>query len=212
MRSRASWRHCSPEARAGRAPPSTSRCSTRSASGWRPPPTTPNTAHHASIAPYGPFDTGSGGPVYFAIQNAREWARFCADVLQQPGLAADPRFNSNARRVEHRDALHAAIAAVFRSLSRSEILDRLEAAQVASARMNSVAEFVAHPQLTARDRWRNVDSPAGPVAALIPPIDIAGVTPVMGSIPALGEHTAAILGELGYGPDTIDTWRREGAI
>jgi itaconate CoA-transferase len=168
--------------------------------------------HHASIAPYGPFDTGSGGPVYFAIQNAREWARFCADVLQQPGLAADPRFNSNARRVEHRDALHAAIAAVFRSLSRSEILDRLEAAQVASARMNSVAEFVAHPQLTARDRWRNVDSPAGPVAALIPPIDIAGVTPVMGSIPALGEHTAAILGELGYGPDTIDTWRREGAI
>jgi len=168
--------------------------------------------HHASIAPYGPFETGSGGPVYFAIQNAREWIRFCTDVLRLPGLAADARFASNARRVEHREALHTAIASVFTTLSRSEILERLEAAQIASARMNSVAEFVAHPQNSARDRWRQVDSPAGPLGALVPPFDIEGVEPVMGAIPALGQHTTAILGELGFSPDTIDAWRREGAI
>jgi crotonobetainyl-CoA:carnitine CoA-transferase CaiB-like acyl-CoA transferase len=132
--------------------------------------------------------------------------------LRLPALSADPRFDSNARRVEHREALHAAIAAVFTTLSRSEILGRLEAAQIASARMNSVAEFVAHPQHSARDRWREVDSPAGPLRALVPPLEIAGVSPVMGAIPALGQHTAAILGELGFGPETIDAWRREGAI
>jgi crotonobetainyl-CoA:carnitine CoA-transferase CaiB-like acyl-CoA transferase len=133
-------------------------------------------------------------------------------VLRLPGLAADARFASNARRVEHREALHTAIASVFTTLSRSEILERLEAAQIASARMNSVAEFVAHPQNSTRDRWRQVDSPAGPLGALVPPFDIEGVEPVMGAIPALGQHTTAILGELGFSPDTIDAWRREGAI
>lgn len=168
--------------------------------------------HHASIAPYGPFETGAGGPVYFAIQNGREWARFCSDVLRRPELADDPRFGSNALRVQHREALHGAIAAVFRALPRTEVLTRLEAAQIASARMNSVAEFVAHPQLSARDRWRQIDSPAGPLRALRPPLDIEGVDPIMGPVPALGQHTTAILEELGFDADRIGAWRMEGTI
>jgi len=167
--------------------------------------------HHASIAPYGPFDTATG-PVMIAIQNAREWERFCSDVIRQPALAADPRFQTNSARVDHREALHAVIAGVFAALTRDDVLSRLDVAQIASARMNSVAEFVAHPQLSSRRRWRDVPSPAGPIRALRPPVDIDGVEPAMGAIPALGAHTAAILSELGFVNEQIRTWRAEGAI
>ncbi len=169
-------------------------------------------ANHASIAPYGPFAACDGREVYLGIQNAREWTRFCADVLQRPELAADDRFSTNALRVRHREALHDAIGAVFRTLTAGQILARLEAAQIASARMNTVAEFLAHPQLTERDAWRQIDSPAGPLRATLPPARLSGVEPVMGPVPALGEHDEAILQELGFDRGTIARWKQEGVI
>ncbi|HWF83519.1 MAG TPA: CaiB/BaiF CoA-transferase family protein, partial [Vicinamibacterales bacterium] len=169
-------------------------------------------ANHASIAPYGPFAASDGREVYLGIQNPREWSRFCTDVLQRPELADDERFGTNALRVRHRPALHEAIDAVFRALTADQILERLEAAQIASARMNTVAEFLAHPQLTGRDAWRQIDSPAGPLRATIPPARISGVEPVMGPVPALGEHREAILTELGFTRDTIARWQKEGVV
>jgi crotonobetainyl-CoA:carnitine CoA-transferase CaiB-like acyl-CoA transferase len=168
-------------------------------------------AHHASIAPYGPYETGEG-PVYLAIQNAREWRRFCADVLRRPELETDARFRTNADRVRNRPALDAAIGAVLTQLAAAEVLGRLEAAGIASARVGSIAEFVDHPQLRARDRWREIGSPAGPLRALLPPIDISGVEPVMGAVPSLGEHTEAILSELGFTDDAVAAWRKEGTV
>jgi itaconate CoA-transferase len=169
-------------------------------------------ANHASIAPYGPFRDREGREIYLGIQNAREWTRFCADVLGRPALADDGRFRTNALRVEHRAALHAAIDDVFRELTAGEIVDRLEAARIANARMNSVAEFLEHPQLAESGGWREIESPAGPLRALVPPVRIDGVEPVMGPVPALGEHGEAILGEIGFDPGTIARWRQEGVI
>jgi itaconate CoA-transferase len=167
-------------------------------------------ANHAWIAPYGPFASGDGRDVYLGIQNSREWQRFCADVLRRPELTDDERFSTNALRVQHRDALHAAIDAVFRRLDAAEILRRLEAAHIANARMNSIEEFLEHPQIVERDGWREIASSAGPLRALIPPARIDGVEPVMGPVPALGEHRQAILDELGYDAATIARWQTEG--
>src|SRR6266542_3481693 len=146
-------------------------------------------AHHASIAPYGPFAAGDGGRISLGIQNAREWSRFCTDVLERPQLEDDDRFRTNSLRVTNRAALHDAIDAVFSARSTAEIIGRLERARIAYARMNSVAEFLSHPQLTDRNRWRDIDSPAGPLRALLPPVQMTGVEPCMGDIPALGQHT-----------------------
>jgi itaconate CoA-transferase len=150
--------------------------------------------------------------VYIAIQNEREWQRFCADVLQRPELAEDPRFVSNAQRVSNRAALHAEIEAIFSRSPAVVIIERLEHAQIANAKMNAMVEFVNHPQLAARDRWRDVDSPVGPVPALMPPTAIRGAEPVMGPIPDVGQHSEAILLELGFGNDDIARWRRTGVI
>jgi len=169
-------------------------------------------AHHASIAPYGPFTGGDGATVYLGIQNEREWQRFCRDVLARPALADDPRFVTNPRRVEHRHALQAAIGEVFGRLTGAEIVTRLDAAEIAYARLNTVAEFAAHPQLAARERWREIDSPAGPLRALSPPVVMDALEPAMGAVPALGEHTDTILSELGYDRDTITGWREKGVI
>ncbi|PYR58768.1 MAG: carnitine dehydratase [Acidobacteria bacterium] len=168
--------------------------------------------NHASIAPYGPFPSRDGDPIYLGIQNAREWARFCGDVLRRPDLADDDRFRSNSLRVEHRRALHDAIDDVFRALSTTEIIERLESTRIAFARMNSVAEFVDHPQLSARGCWREIDSPAGPLRALVPPVRMEDVEPVMGAVPSLGQHSDAILEELGFDAATIARWRKEGTI
>src|SRR5205085_7630753 len=127
-------------------------------------------ANHATIAPYGPSSGADGQSVYLAIQNEREWKRFCEIVLGRPELAADQRFNSNSRRVENRAALDQLISGIFEHLTGAQIVDRLEAAQIAYAKLNSVQEFLAHPQLSARNRWRTVESPAGPIRALIPPV------------------------------------------
>ncbi|HMB82363.1 MAG TPA: CaiB/BaiF CoA-transferase family protein [Vicinamibacterales bacterium] len=175
-----------------------------------PPPR--SGANHASIAPYGPFRCGDGGVIYLGIQNAREWTRFCADVLRRAELAGDERFTINTRRVEHRAALHAAIESAFAPLTTNDVVERLESASIAWARMNSVEAFLEHPQLAGRDRWREIGSPAGPLRAMIPPVRMDGVEPAMGDVPALGQHTDAILEELGVARDTIAAWRQEGAI
>jgi crotonobetainyl-CoA:carnitine CoA-transferase CaiB-like acyl-CoA transferase len=169
-------------------------------------------ANHASIAPYGPFRSADGGEIFLAVQNAREWTRFCARVLERPELETDERFSTNALRVRNRPALHAAIESVFAQLPQDTIQRRLDHAQIANGRMNSVDEFIRHPQLTARDRWREIDSEAGAVRALLPPVDLSGVDAVMGAVPALGQHNRAILGELGFDAGTIAGWEKEGVI
>jgi itaconate CoA-transferase len=168
--------------------------------------------NHASIAPYGPFAASDGRHVILAVQNAREWTRFCAGVLERAELAADERFATNEQRIKHRPALHELIDEVFSRLSLEEITGRLEAADIAHARLNSVQEFIEHPQLTARGRWTEIDSEAGRLRALRTPVEMEGVDPVMGRVPALGEHTDTILAELDIDRDTIAGWRRSGTI
>jgi itaconate CoA-transferase len=175
-----------------------------------PPPR--SGANHASIAPYGPFRAGDGGSVTLGIQNAREWTRFCAEVLRLPGLADEERFRTNPARVRHRAALHDAIESAFSALTTPEVIERLDGAGIAWARLNTVAGFLDHPQLAGRDRWREIGSPAGPLRAMIPPVRMDGVDPVMGDVPSLGQHTDLILQELGVARDTIAAWRNEGAI
>jgi itaconate CoA-transferase len=154
-------------------------------------------ASHAAIAPYGPFETGDGTVVILGVQNEREWQRFCEVVLGQPELTGDPRFESVARRSEHRHALQALIGQVFSGLSGAQVTQRLDAAQIANSRMNTMAEVWRHPQLQARQRWTSVDSPTGVMPALWPPASQSAFEPFMGPIPRVGEHTEAILQELG---------------
>jgi len=165
-------------------------------------------ASHATIAPYGPYST-SDGQVIFGIQNNREWEAFAAGVLLRPDLVADERFQSNQLRVQHREAMDAEIHRTLGTLSTAEAVSRLDAAQIANARLNSMEQFIDHPQLAGRQSWRQVDSPSGPIPALVPPVRLAGVEPVMDPIPALGQHSAAILAELGFDADTIARWQRE---
>ena len=178
--------------------------------GGAPPPRAG--ASHATIAPYGPFTTGDGYQVNLGIQNEREWLAFCETVLEHPALAQDERFATNPARVAHRPALHAEIDAVFSTLTSDEVIARLDWTGIANARMNTMQEFWDHPQLKTRDRWRVVDSPAGPLDALLPPVTMAGVEPRMEPIPAVGQHTEAILRELGYTADDIATLRDTGAV
>jgi formyl-CoA transferase len=156
--------------------------------------------------------TRDGEMVYLAIQNPREWVRLCTDVLKQPDLAADARFATNPMRVANRDALDKAIATAVDGLTAAELVRRLDAAQIAHARMNTMADFVAHPQLSARDRWRDIDTPAGPVKSLVPPVTVGQEAPRLGAVPALGAHTEPILRELGFGAEAVAAWRAEGTI
>lgn len=154
---------------------------------------------HASIAPYGPFQSADGRAVFFGIQNEREWRNFCDKVVEMPGLAADARFVSNVLRVKNRVLLEQTINELFEQWTSEQLLDRLERAGIANARLNSVDEFLAHPQLHTRDRLRTVDTEAGPMQMFLPPAIIHGVEPVMGAVPARGQHTDAILDEIGLG-------------
>ena len=169
-------------------------------------------ARHAVIAPYGPFAGGDGEVVYLGIQNEREWHAFCGGVLDQPGLADDPRFASNADRLQHRDALDAEIEAVFGRMTTPEIVARLESARIANARLRTVQQLSDHPQLAARGRWREVETPVGPIRATLPPATLAGVTPVMGPVPALGADTDTLLEELGFDSATVAGWHDDGTI
>jgi len=178
--------------------------------GGKAPPRTG--AAHATIAPYGPFQSGDQKPVFLSIQNEREWERFCRVVLERGELVKDPRFDSGPRRVANRRDLHLAIEEVFSRLSAREIIARLDQGQIANARMNSVQEFLEHPQLASRNRWHEIDSPVGSLYALVPPADLADVEPVMGPIPSLGEHTNVILNEIGFNAATLAGWRQRGVI
>jgi len=178
--------------------------------GATPPPRAG--AAHATIYPYGPFPTGDGKTVMLGLQNEREWQEFCARVLKRPELANDERFASNARRVAARDQLHPIILEVFSHLDADAVVARLEEAQIANARMNSMPEVWAHPQLHARERWTEVETPAGSVPALRPPGVPDTFAPRMDPVPALGQHSAAILAELGYSDASIEALRREGAF
>ena len=163
--------------------------------GGRPP--VRSGASHAAIAPYGPFPCAGGEQVFLGIQNEREWATFCDQVLGTPELADDERFVTNSLRVAHRADLTAEIAKAFGTISADDAIDRLEQAGIANARLRDLAGLVEHEQLAARDRWRQVDSPVGSVMALVPPATLDGEEPVMGPIPAPGQHTGQILAELG---------------
>lgn len=155
-------------------------------------------ARHASIAPYGPYRTGDGS-VFLGVQNNREWAVLCKEVLSLPELIDDPRFRANPDRVRHDEELTPLLESVFADRSAEEVLGLLDAAGIANARLRGPGELSEHPQLRARSRWRQVDTPAGAVEALLPPVE-SGHEPVMGAVPALGEHNEAIRAEFGRLP------------
>ena len=150
-------------------------------------------AHHATIVPYGPFRTGDGGAVFLSVQNEREFERFCESVLRKKDLSTDARFSNGPSRSMNREAMHAEIEKIFLKLKATEVMERLEAAQIANARLNTMQQFWDHPQLEARDRWREIGTPAGPVDAMRPPFNLDGFEPRMDAVPALGAHSRAIL-------------------
>lgn len=178
--------------------------------GAEPPPRAG--AAHATIYPYGPFATGDGKTVMLGLQNEREWQLFCERVLQQPELATDPRFDANPRRVEHREALRALILQAFAPLSAAQVIERLEAAQIANARLNTMADVWQHAQLRARDRLTEVATPTGPLPVFRPPALPADFDPRMDPIPAVGEHTDALLAELGCSTDEIAALHAAGTV
>ena len=178
--------------------------------GADPPPRTG--ASHATIYPYGPFPAVDGKTIMLGLQNEREWSTFCARVLMRPDLASDPRYASNSRRSAARDELRRIIVEAFGQLTATEVLRRLDEARIANARVNDMHDVWSHPQLAARQRWRDVDSPAGPIPALLPPGTDDEAMPQWGPVPALGAHTDRILTQLGYSPQRITELRAEGAI
>lgn len=169
-------------------------------------------ASHATIYPYGPFRVGDGGVVMLGLQNEREWETFCAAVLEQPELAADERFDRNPKRHERRGEVTRIIEDVFASMRSQDVVERLERAQIANARVNTMADLWAHPQLQARQRWAEVHTERGPIPALIPPGLEARDDPVMRDIPALGQHTDAILEGMGYTEPDRAGLRARGVI
>ena len=181
-----------------------------SAYGGEPPPR--SGAYHATIVPYGPFQAGDGGTVFLSVQNEREFERFCERVLGDKRLASDARYASGPARLANREALHAEIERVFSRLTAAEVIARLEAADVANARLNDMQEFWRHPQLAARDRWAKVASPGGQIDALKPPFNLSGFEARMDAVPALGEHTSKVLAEIGCSEDEITRLRREKVV
>ena len=194
-----------------------------------PPPRTGTS--HATIAPYGTFRTGGGGSVQLAVQNDREWHRLCDQVLGRPALAGDPRFVTNTARVAARTALHAEIETALSQYPAEEVLARLDAAQIANGKLNTVGDLLEHPQL--EHRWTEVDSPAGPLRALYatgydligklledvrglaesrPGSTGGGAMPARGAIPGVGEHTDEILAELGYTAAEVTALRTAGTV
>jgi itaconate CoA-transferase len=165
---------------------------------------------HATIAPYGAFRTGGGGTVQLGVQNDREWRRLCAQVLGRPELADDPRFATNPDRVAARAELDREIEAALSAYSLEEVLALLDAAQIANARLNTVGDLLAHPQL--ERRWAEMDSPAGPIRSLPFPVSTGGARPAPGPIPAVGEHTEVILAELGLTGAEVAALRDAGVV
>lgn len=169
-------------------------------------------ASHASIYPYGPYTAEDGKTVFIAIQNEREWERFCKEVIERPEFVSDSRFSSNSCRVAHRDELEPILKKIMRKMPGNEVIRRLDKAQIANARLNTVEEFINHPQLSSRNRWAEVDSPAGRLKTLIPPVTTDNMKTEFKAIPNIGEHNERILKELGFDSQTIQGWRDNGVI
>ncbi|WP_293396863.1 CaiB/BaiF CoA-transferase family protein [Nevskia sp.] len=178
--------------------------------GASPPPRTG--AAHATIYPYGPFKAGDGGSVLLGVQNDREWKMFARLVLQQQPLADDPRFAGNGQRVAHRELIDEIATAAFAGISITELVRRLDEAGIANGRINDVHEVWNHPQLAARKRWASVAIPGGEVPAMIPPGRRDADDVQLGPVPALGQHSRAILAELGYGSADIEALAAAKAI
>ncbi|MCX4145886.1 CaiB/BaiF CoA-transferase family protein [Paraburkholderia madseniana] len=178
--------------------------------GASPPPRAG--AAHATIYPYGPFPAGDAKTVMLGLQNEREWGVFCSQVLLEPELAIDPRFSSNSKRVAAREELREIIVAAFSKLTSEEVISRLDTAQIANARMNDMPDVWSHPQLKERNRWVNIDSPAGPIPALLPPGISTASDVRLDAVPALGQHTEALLNELGFSIHAIRELREAAVI
>ena len=177
--------------------------------GTAPPRSGP---YHATIVPYGPFHAGDGGTIFLSVQNEREFRAFCERVLRNPALADDARFASGPARQKNRAAMHAEIERVFATLASDEVVARLDAADIANARLNDMGQFWHHPQLEARGRWAKVGSPAGEIDALKPPFNLDGMEPRMDAVPGVGQHSRAVLAELGYSETDIAGLAAGGAI
>jgi itaconate CoA-transferase len=177
--------------------------------GTAPARTGPN---HATIVPYGRYETGDGKSIMLGLQNEREWAVFCEKVLLQPKLAQDPRYDSNSKRAAKRSEINALITEVFATLTTKQVIERLDASGIANARINTPDEVWEHPQLKARDRWREMDSPVGLLATLLPAVTMPDFGARIDAVPALGEHTERILSELGYTSGDIVALQKAGVV
>ena len=165
-------------------------------------------ASHATIFPYGPFAVAHGRQVFFGIQNEREWQQFCNQVLQAPELATDPRFLNNSLRFANQKSLRELIEQRFSICSADEVIGRLDAAGIANAQMNTPQDFWNHPQLKARQRWRQFNTPGGLVDALLPPVQFPDMPVRMDAMPAVGAQTESILAELGLDAQAIADLRK----
>jgi itaconate CoA-transferase len=167
---------------------------------------------HATIAPYGAYTAADGKDVLFSVQNEHEWAALCEQFLERPSLVTDPRFATGPGRVAHRDELNVIVSERFRRSDSRQVMELLDQAGIANAGVNDIEGFLAHPVLSARNRWRQVQIPGGVMSALLPPVDLHGTSPRMDAVPSTGEHTDKILAELGYDAAGIDALRADGVI
>jgi itaconate CoA-transferase len=173
------------------------------------PPRVPTS--HPAIAPYGAHRT-KDGQVILGLQNEREWATFCAKVLGRPEIQTDPRFATQADRRGNREELTALIEDFFSTMTSEDVAALLDQAGIANGRLNQPIDVWNHVQFEARDRWREINTPAGPVRALLPPATFSDQEAAMGDVPAVGQHTDAVLAEIGLPPAKIAAMRAAGAI
>jgi len=169
-------------------------------------------AHHATIAPYGPYTAADGETVLLAVQNATEWKSFCESVLEAPELEIDVKFATNPLRVRHRDLLDQEIKSRLRAMRSDELLSRLSHANIAFGIARDMESVASHPQLISRERWRNIPTPVGEIRALIPPVISDTFMPQLGGVPELGANTDALLSELGYDVAEIEGLRTQGCV
>jgi itaconate CoA-transferase len=167
---------------------------------------------HATVVPYGSYRCGDGNSVLFAVQTEAQWRGFCEIVCERPEWLTDPRYVNSPARLTHRAELEAAVEDALSALTRDQTTARLEAADIPYGDLNTIPQFLEHPQLAARDRWRTVQTPGGAMEALLPPITMEGFEGRMEPVPAAGEHTNEILAEIGFSPLEIQELRASHAV